>query len=430
VLATITKKSVFLRPDLIVFGFKNPKILEIIHDLLPRFGCGSRIGFRLKVEYAGIVAMNASGEGSRSRKALPLYKFGLAGFIVFLAVALLAVVDFRRGFLFSEYARSAYSAFHPAQPIILAIASAGMFVCYRILQSFEAGGLIFPKYARVFTFGSLIVLVIDLFVYRGVPAARAIGAGTLRADWLEAFGVSGWLRPLALSISYLLTVWHATLVGILIAGLALTVLPSYLKSLFSQTGIMGTLTGALYAIPQPFCSCCASVMVPSYTRRGASTEFALSFVVGSPMLNITTIILSFSLLPLPFAITRALAGVILTTVATYGAARLAERWNKSSLGVPLRLSQRRRRILPDYLSAWGDRCRRLFKVDALVEQPRRETVGAIVTAWCRASLSLAVVLVPTLFFGVSSRQLSFKYCHPHLETISRASSWQQSPEPC
>jgi uncharacterized membrane protein YraQ (UPF0718 family) len=344
----------------------------------------------------GMVAMN-SPESGRFKRSLPVYKFALAGFIVFLAMSLLAVVDFRRGFLFSEYARSPYSAFHPAQPIILAIAAVGMFVCYRIVQPFEAGGLISPKYGRAFTFGCLSLLVIDLFVHRGVPAVRAIGSGTLRADWLQAFGVSGWLRPFALSTSYLLTVWHATMVGILIAGLAVTVLPLYLKSLFSRTGIMGTLTGALYAIPQPFCSCCAAVMVPSYARRGASTEFALSFVVGSPMLNITTIVLSFTLLPLPFAITRALAGVIFPTVATYFAWRLAERWNKNNLSVPSLLSPRGRRIMSGFLSAWSDRYTRLFKVDVLVEQSRLETVGAIVTAWCRASLSLAVVLVPTLF---------------------------------
>src|SRR4030095_16606212 len=155
--------------------------------------------------------------------------------------------------------------------------------------------------------------------------------------------------------------------------------------------------GALYAIPQPFCSCCAAVMVPSYARRGASTDFALSFVVGSPMLNITTIVLSFTLLPLPFAITRALAGVIFPTVATYFAWRLAERWNKNHLSVPSLLASRGRRIMSGFLSAWSDRYTRLFKVDVLVEQSRLETVGAIVTAWCRASLSLAVVLVPTLF---------------------------------
>jgi hypothetical protein len=108
------------------------------------------------------------------------------------------------------------------------------------------------------------------------------------------------------------------------------------------------------------------------------------------MLNITTIILSFSLLPLPFAITRALAGVILPTLVTYGAWRLGERW------VPSLMSQRRRRIIPDYLSAWTAPYTRLCNVDVLVEQSRLETVSAIAAAWCRASLSLAVILVPTL----------------------------------
>jgi uncharacterized membrane protein YraQ (UPF0718 family) len=327
---------------------------------------------------------------------LTLYRFVLAGFFVFLALALLTIVDFRRGFLFSDYARSPYWAFRPAQPITLAISVAGMFVCHRILQSVEARQPISRTYRTAFTFGCLLLLVIDLFLYRGVPAARAIESGTLRADWLQAFGVSGWLRSFALSISYLLTVWHATMVGILIAGLALTVLPLYLKSLFSRTGILGTLTGALYAIPQPFCSCCAAIMVPSYTRRGASTEFALSFVVGSPMLNITTIILSFSLLPLPFALVRAVAAVILPTIATYGASRLAERWGKNNLGVPAPVLQKRLRM-PDFLSDWIDRYKRLFKVDAVIEESRVDTVGAIVTAWCRASLHLAAVLVPTLF---------------------------------
>src|SRR5262249_34376068 len=151
----------------------------------------------------GMVGRSASPEGRYVRSAVPLYKVVLAGLIVFLAVSLLAIVDFRRGFLFSDYARSPYWAFHPAQPIILAISSAGLFVCYRILQSFEAVELISPKYARAFTFASLILLVIDLFIYRAVPAARAIGSGTLRADWLQAFGVSGWPRSFALSISYL-----------------------------------------------------------------------------------------------------------------------------------------------------------------------------------------------------------------------------------
>jgi uncharacterized membrane protein YraQ (UPF0718 family) len=60
------------------------------------------------------------------------------------------------------------------------------------------------------------------------------------------------------------------------------------------------------------------------------------------------------------------------------------------------MSQRRRRIIPDYLSAWTAPYTRLCNVDVLVEQSRLETVSAIAAAWCRASLSLAVILVPTL----------------------------------
>jgi hypothetical protein len=80
-----------------------------------------------------MVSRNAT-ESGHLKRSVRVYKFALAGLIVFLAMTLLAVVDFRRGFLFSEYARSPYSAFHLVQPIIVAIAAVGMFVCYRIVQ--------------------------------------------------------------------------------------------------------------------------------------------------------------------------------------------------------------------------------------------------------------------------------------------------------
>jgi uncharacterized membrane protein YraQ (UPF0718 family) len=221
-----------------------------------------------------------------------------------------------------------------------------------------------------------------------------VASGKLGADWLDAFGVTGWLRPIALSVSYLLTVWHATLLGILIAGLALTVLPKYLQPLFSRKGWAGTLMGALYAVPQPFCSCCAAVMAPAYARRGASTDFSLSFVVGSPMLNITTIILAFALLPTPFAITRVVAGLVLTLFVTYGVARLADRWGGQAR-LPLTAPR------PSRLSNWGSRALnlyvRIFDVDRLVGGRKTDTSAALVSTWLYASARLALVLVPTLF---------------------------------
>src|SRR6185436_10237886 len=94
----------------------------------------------------------------------------------------------------------------------------------------------------------------------------------------------------------------------------------------------GSLVGALFALPQPFCSCCSSVMAPSFVRRGASTNFLLSFVVGAPMLNITTNILAVALLPARFAALRIAAGVGVTVLVTYLVAAAADRWDTSSGG--------------------------------------------------------------------------------------------------
>src|SRR5436190_18292 len=161
----------------------------------------------------------------------------LCGFVSFLALTLLTIVDIRRGFLFTSYA------------------------------------------ARV------------------------------NVDWLTAFGVSGWMRPAAQATSYLLTVWHATMIGILISGLTLTVLTRWIEPYFVRQGLGGSLFGALFALPQPFCSCCSSVMAPSLVRRGASTNFILAFVLGAPLLNVTTIVLAIALLPAPFAVLRIAGGV-------------------------------------------------------------------------------------------------------------------------
>lgn len=224
----------------------------------------------------------------------------------------------------------------------------------------------------------------------GVPATRATLAGKLGAGWLEAFGVTGWLRPVALAVSYLVTVWHATFLGVLFAGLALMVLPRYLRSFFTRTGLGGSLFGALFALPQPFCSCCASVIAPTLVRRGASRHFSLAFVVGSPMLNVTTLILAVLLLPAPYGLTRILAGVVLTVAATYAVAWLTERWENSTGISQSRLSR--------WVSRWVDLYFRAFRLEELVEMRPLNTPGTFLLVWFYASGRIALFLVPTLLF--------------------------------
>src|SRR5258708_36898193 len=134
--------------------------------------------------------------------------------------------------------------------------------CSGGLEGVEAGVPDAARAIKPLAFVMAVLLVADLFGYHGVPAARSMAAGRINVDWLNAFGASGWLRPAAQATSYLLNVWHATMIGILMSGLTLTVLTRWLGRYFMLDGFRGSVVGALFALPQPFCSCWSLVMAP------------------------------------------------------------------------------------------------------------------------------------------------------------------------
>jgi uncharacterized membrane protein YraQ (UPF0718 family) len=316
----------------------------------------------------------------------------IPGFIVSFALALLTLLDMRRGVLSAEYpVRTFFLVLTPWHIPMLAAALGGMFVCYRGLRGLDAQRPGAPRHLKGLIVVILALLVIDLFAYRGVPAARSMESGRLTADWLGAFGVTGWWRPFAQATSFLLNVWHATMLGILLSGLALTVLPVFLKSYVTRGGFTGSLFGAMFALPQPFCSCCSSVMAPSFVRRGASTTFLLAFIIGAPMLNVTTMLLALALLPAPFATTRIVAGIVITLLVTYLVARVADRRD-----VPARPANER---VPagGWMQRAGGFYLSLFDLDRVVGHRRLEAPSQLIGAWLYASGRLALVLVPTLW---------------------------------
>jgi hypothetical protein len=329
----------------------------------------------------------------REQPVLSTYKWTLAAVVSFLILCLLAIVDLRRGFLFAEYfLKTPYLVLSPLHPLLLAVGLIGLRTSHRTLKRHETTlkPAILERYTRglaVVLFG---VLVADLFTYRGVAATRAVEAGSLGAGWLGAFGVTGWLKPVALSVSYLLAVWHATFLGVLLAGLALTFMPRYLQPYCARPGFGGTFFGGLFALPQPFCSCCAALITPSLVGRGASVDFSLAFVVGSPMLNLSALILAAALLPTPYAVTRVLAGVILAVLVTYAVSRLAERWDRIGAG-------RNQRPLNPRVSRWLDLYYRIFDLEGLVRERPLNTPGDLVSAWFFVSGRIALILVPTLW---------------------------------
>ena len=124
------------------------------------------------------------------------YLYTLFKCLAFFTLMLMAIVDFRRGFLFAGFSqpwgyetRTPFFIFSPMQLLLLVIGMGGLMLSYRALKNQEA-------------------------LNSSAAFAHKVGA-----DWLNAFGVSGWLKPFALTGSYMLTVWHATFLGILLSGL-------------------------------------------------------------------------------------------------------------------------------------------------------------------------------------------------------------------
>lgn len=291
-------------------------------------------------------------------------RHSLFAFFTSVALVLLAIVDFRRGFLFATYsAKSPYYAFTPWQLVFLAIGLAGAFSFARGLKRSDA------RLAKATLLGLFLLLLGDAILYRGVAATRAVNAGSIGTDWLNAFGVGGLWKPLALCASYVLTVWHATFLSCLGAGLAPLVLSRLLRGSAMRSSWGGSIGGAVYSLTQPFCSCCVAMTSPGLFRPQHSSNFVTAVLLGSPLLNVSTLILAASLLPWPFAALRILGGVTVTIALSF----FVSRW----------LSRR------DFGVREGDWA-------CAIES---DVPFTLVADWLKLSGRVALILVPSMILG-------------------------------
>ncbi|MCS7173921.1 MAG: permease [Armatimonadetes bacterium] len=349
----------------------------------------------------------ASPQASRAplaegRPTAARYPLLLGAFLGSVGLLLLTVVDLRRGFLFSPslYTKvgspSAILYVHPVHLLVLFVALLASVGLYRALVRGERGAVaagVDLRRARNLTAGVLLAaLVVDLFVYRGVQASRIAQAGTLGVSF--AFPVSafpGWVRPVAEAVNYLLVVWHATALGILIGGLLLVLLrmpggAGGLERMLRIGGLRAHVAGALLALPYPFCSCCAGPLGASLSRAGTSLEAMLSFLVASPMLNLTTLVLATALLPAPYALLRILGGVVLAVFGAY----LVSRSVRAS-----------GRVVAYRPSPWMARLARLLALEQELAEEDAQTPARFVAAWLRTSWRLGRVAVPVLFLAAT-----------------------------
>lgn len=122
------------------------------------------------------------------------------------------------------------------------------------------------------------------------------------------------------------------LIGFLLAGLLHVFVPQNLyKRYLGDNTWKSVLWAALFGIPLPLCSCGVIPTAMGLRRQGASKGATVSFLIATPQTGIDSIISTYSLMGLPFAILRPLAALI---TAIFGGWLCMEHKGKDSICTP------------------------------------------------------------------------------------------------
>ena len=101
------------------------------------------------------------------------------------------------------------------------------------------------------------------------------------------------------------------LLGFGIAGLMHTFVPGRLYSHYlSEKGMRSVFYAAALGVPLPLCSCGVLPTAMSLRKEGASKGATVAFLIATPQTGVDSIIATFSLLGLPFALIRPFAALV------------------------------------------------------------------------------------------------------------------------
>lgn len=101
------------------------------------------------------------------------------------------------------------------------------------------------------------------------------------------------------------------LLGFFIAGLMHAFVPGRLYSRYlAGRNFRSVLLAALFGIPLPLCSCGVLPTAMSLRREGSSKGATVSFLIATPQTGVDSIMATFSLLGLPFAVIRPIAALL------------------------------------------------------------------------------------------------------------------------
>ncbi|MFI3265775.1 MAG: SO_0444 family Cu/Zn efflux transporter [Rikenellaceae bacterium] len=105
------------------------------------------------------------------------------------------------------------------------------------------------------------------------------------------------------------------LLGFLIAGLFHVYIPKVAFSKYlSKKGFKSVFLSALFGVPLPLCSCGVIPTAMSLKKEGASDGATVSFLIATPQTGVDSILATYGVLGLPFAIIRPIVALVVGVV--------------------------------------------------------------------------------------------------------------------
>lgn len=130
---------------------------------------------------------------------------------------------------------------------------------------------------------------------------------------------------LSYTASYFKAVWKAVVLGLLLGSLVQIAIPrNWVQRFMGKGDLKSTAAAGAAALPGMMCSCCAAPVTVGLKKSSASTNAALAFFLGNPVLNPATIVFMGFVLGWNFAVFRIAIGLVLV----FGISMLATKFTK------------------------------------------------------------------------------------------------------
>ncbi len=101
------------------------------------------------------------------------------------------------------------------------------------------------------------------------------------------------------------------LLGFFFAGLLYAFIPKHrIEKYFNGSPFRSSVLAAIFGIPLPLCSCGVIPTGAAFYKNGASKGGTVSFLIATPQTGVDSILATFSLMGLPFAIMRPIAALV------------------------------------------------------------------------------------------------------------------------